>query len=157
MIIYTHLTWLNDSKHQVNGHHLCRFCVYPYTNIAVLALWLIHTCAHSSWGATTKLCKGERAARQKIKEEKTFQVEIFSGHDCWAPDVPLRLWNPSSQNGFPPWFSNIRELCGTPLALIPTTQFDSPIYSNFLSDMSRRCWVSQCLIGPVHQQPMGSL
>lgn len=138
---------------------ICAGCVYLHSNITVLALWLIHAHAHSSWGTTIKLCKGERTARQKIKEEKTFQVEIFSGHNRWAPDVPLRLWTPSSLNEFPPWFSNVRELCGTPLALTPTTQFDSnsPIYSAFLTDMSRRCWVSKCLTSPVHQQPMGSL
>lgn len=38
--------------------------------------------------------KGERAARQKIKEEKTFQRELFTRHDSGAPAVPLRPVSP---------------------------------------------------------------
>lgn len=38
--------------------------------------------------------KGKRAARLKIKEEKTFQRELFTGHDLRASDVPLQ---PGSQ------------------------------------------------------------
>lgn len=34
--------------------------------------------------------KGKRAARLKIKEEKTFQRELFTGHDSRASDVPLQ-------------------------------------------------------------------
>lgn len=34
--------------------------------------------------------KGERAARKKIKEEKTFQCELFTVHDSGASDVPLQ-------------------------------------------------------------------
>lgn len=34
--------------------------------------------------------KGKRAARLKIKEEKTFQRELFTGHDSGASDVPLQ-------------------------------------------------------------------
>lgn len=38
--------------------------------------------------------KRKRAARMKIKEEKTFQRELFTGHDSGASDVPLQ---PGSQ------------------------------------------------------------
>lgn len=38
--------------------------------------------------------KGKKAARLKIKEEKTFQRELFTGHDSGASDVPLQ---PGSQ------------------------------------------------------------
>lgn len=34
--------------------------------------------------------KGDRAARQKIKEEKTFQCELFTVVDSGASDVPLQ-------------------------------------------------------------------
>lgn len=48
--------------------------------------------------------KGKRAARLKIKEEKTFQRELFTGHDSGASDVPLQ---PGSelQNASPSPFS----------------------------------------------------
>lgn len=39
---------------------------------------------------TLNYWKGKRAARQKIKEEKTFQRELFTGHDSGASDVPLQ-------------------------------------------------------------------
>lgn len=38
--------------------------------------------------------EGKKAARLKIKEEKTFQRELFTGHDSGASDVPLQ---PGSQ------------------------------------------------------------
>lgn len=38
--------------------------------------------------------KRKRAARLKIKQEKTFQRELFTGHDSGASDVPLQ---PGSQ------------------------------------------------------------
>ena len=34
--------------------------------------------------------KGKRAAKLKIKKEKTFQCELLTGHDLRASVVPLR-------------------------------------------------------------------
>lgn len=44
--------------------------------------------ARGSKGKSSKLSK--RAARQKIKEEKTFQCELFTVVDSGASDVPLQ-------------------------------------------------------------------
>lgn len=42
--------------------------------------------------------KGKRAARLKIKEEKTFQCELFIGHDSGASDVPLQPYSQLQQS-----------------------------------------------------------
>lgn len=62
--------------------------------------------------------KGKRAARLKIKEEKTFQRELFTGHDSGASDVPLQ---PGSQfeNASPsPFFFLTSAMPFDPVALL---------------------------------------
>ena len=75
--------------------------------------WFI-PCAHCSQGTSPKLFEGEKAARLTIKEEKTFQRELFTGHDSGASDVPLR---PGSQ---------LQNESASALFLIPTSQ-NSPL------------------------------
>lgn len=61
--------------------------------------------ARYSHGRGPKLFEGEKgAARLKIKQEKTFQRELFTGHDSGgASDVPLQP-GPRVQNALPSLF-----------------------------------------------------
>lgn len=73
--------------------------------------------------------KGKRAARLKIKEEKTFQRELFTGHDSRASDVPLQ---PGSQ------LQNVS----------PSQFFFSPASQSSLCNTVRSCRLTYFIITP---------